>query len=219
MNQEPFTAHRHCCGEESEGKVRIQMLFGCLLLGAFMAPPASAAYQIYQFQGTGTATNGYTMDMTGFFTFDPSLITTDASGELFSYSDPNNPSLTTNAHVTAYGDTLTVAFTNQGYDQSVTINFVSGFLGSTIPTGTQTIDFGNVISASFSGAYFRSDQPPVSGRTTGFQTVLLDGSFSSSGQLVALPAVPELSTWSMMLVGFTAVGFALRRRASVAITG
>jgi PEP-CTERM motif len=36
--------------------------------------------------------------------------------------------------------------------------------------------------------------------------------------LLTVPAVPEPATWAMMLVGFGAVGFALRRRQSVRVT-
>jgi hypothetical protein len=52
---------------------------------------------------------------------------------------------------------------------------------------------------------------------TGTQgTVFDDGYFGPNFQLLA--AVPEPSTWAMMLVGFGAVGFAMRRRRQTELT-
>jgi len=48
--------------------------------------------------------------------------------------------------------------------------------------------------------------------TKGVQLAIAD---SISRQL-SLPAVPEASTWGMMIIGFGAVGFAMRRRAALA---
>ena len=46
----------------------------------------------------------------------------------------------------------------------------------------------------------------------------LNGIGSATGREVVTPPVPEPSTWAMMLFGFGALGFAMRRRRQVAPT-
>jgi len=129
------------------------------------------------------------------------------------------------------GQTFTLDQTN-----SVVLNYVSGFYG---PNNADLTATAQNILFNFDGTdggYFGIQQGPYSGNhywcsatiTQGFdcaaggQTVAPISVFSSyqfqgfrGNQILATAAVsaaPEPATWSMMILGFGAVGFALRRK-------
>lgn len=86
------------------------------------------------------------------------------------------------------------------------IDFTSALLNGTAftltPTGT--FEFGSLANtALIAGA---NNVLTVSGLNTG------DGAFSGTLTFAAVSAVPEPGTWAMMLLGFGAVGFSMRRR-------
>jgi len=105
---------------------------------------------------------------------------------------------------------LTVTFSNAELDAS---NGAGSFTFTTNPTSVITytsdfLDFSNVVtkdfSFSFSGASPTFSAPSgSSGRTTRFSGT---GTFASD----PAPGVPEVSTWAMMMVGFSAAGLAMR---------
>jgi hypothetical protein len=66
---------------------------------------------------------------------------------------------------------------------------------------------------------FEANGPPIrlSGRIVAFDAPVVVGNFAVS--LSAVPGVPELGTWAMMIIGFGGVGLQLRRRrGTVALT-
>jgi len=105
---------------------------------------------------------------------------------------------------------LTVSFSNAELDAS---NGSGSFTFKTNPSSVITytsdfLDFSHVIakdfSFSFSGASPTFNAPlGSSGRSTRFSGT---GTFASE----PAPDVPEISTWSMMLIGFGAAGLAMR---------
>jgi hypothetical protein len=95
-------------------------------------------------------------------------------------------------------------------------------------TGNATFDFGSIdlTGLTIFGAHFGNntdggDASNISavwlidlGSTTTHTISLLDGQGVSNAQIFATgqtPGVPEPSTWAMMLMGFGATGFAVRR--------
>jgi hypothetical protein len=82
---------------------------------------------------------------------------------------------------------------------SVTLNGVSF---ATLSTGTQ--EFRNLLNQTLvTGA---TNTLLVSGTTGG------NAAFSGNLSFAAVSAVPEPATWGMMLIGFGAVGYSMRRR-------
>ena len=78
----------------------------------------------------------------------------------------------------------------------------SGLMPSFTLTGSQLVDQNNNFVILDNGA-----------QTGGLANLPL-----SSFSLTALPAVPEPSTWGMMLIGLGTIGFAARRRRTVRVT-
>ena len=129
-----------------------------------------------------------------------------------------------NDQVLCTGAALSCAFTN-------TFNFLTptGFnlANATISTsalGTSNIDFTSVLlnGAAFTltpTGTFEFGTLANAFLTTGANNVLTvqgrnngDGAFSGTLVFAAASAVPEPSTWAMMLIGFGAVGFSVRRK-------
>lgn len=203
--------------------MRVPSAFAFLIVTMFTATSARAQELVYEFEGLS---DGGGFEMFGHFAFDPNLIATDSNGQSYSlFTDPNAWQVAhfEYAYVTAYGDILTFDFADVGGDpQKVIINFVPGYLGGVIPTTTAPypgipLDFTYVTSASFSGALsaYGFDRPTISGTVTGVTLRYIDGGpFPPSGQLLTRQnaSVPEPSSWAMMLVGFAAAGYVLRRR-------
>jgi hypothetical protein len=96
---------------------------------------------------------------------------------------------------------------------------VAGFFSSTGYAETLNSELINIIDVStFSGPNITSLNTPYSYATTS-QTES-DGLFSSGGdslqltdgEVVVTDAVPEPSTWAMMILGFAGIGFMAYRR-------
>ena len=79
--------------------------------------------------------------------------------------------------------------------------------------GSNGPDLGETSGGQFILAFLGADPGTVtlSGATVRYQSTGLTGSGSAIGRPTT-PPVPEPATWAMMLLGFGAVGFALRRR-------
>ena len=118
----------------------------------------------------------------------------------------------------------TANFTNTfTFAAPVGFNLANATLSTTSsPLGTNNIDFtsallnGVAFTLSPTGTFEFGSAGPVAllasntitvmGRNTG------DGAFSGTLTFAATSAVPEPATWGMMLLGFGAVGFSLRRK-------
>lgn len=59
---------------------------------------------------------------------------------------------------------------------------------------------------------------PLSGSITGTAPLMNAPYFSAAGNLRVTGAIPELSTWAMMLMGFGAIGATMRRRQRVTVS-
>jgi hypothetical protein len=107
------------------------------------------------------------------------------------------------------------------YQPSTTSFTVTALLGSTSATWVQDVQTGRI----FSQAVVTDTAPPTITTTT-FSDVLaasesidstkiiptITGTFEfESASMTVSSAVPEPSTWAMMLVGFAGLGFAFRR--------
>lgn len=103
---------------------------------------------------------------------------------------------------------LSVSFTNAELDadqNSGSFTFKSN-MNSSITYTSDFLDFGNVSSANFSFSF--------SGASPRFSAALGSSSvstrFSGTGTFAYTPAIPEISTWGMLFVGFGAVGALMR---------
>ena len=97
----------------------------------------------------------------------------------------------------------------------------------TISSSTPTLDFSSV---TFNGTEFNTVQtgtfeyrnlgpvPLLASNTLNVSgTAPGTGSYSGTIQFSAPNAVPEPATWAMMLVGFGAVGYGMRRKAKISV--
>ncbi len=80
--------------------------------------------------------------------------------------------------------------------------FLNGMALTLSPTGT--FEFGSLESSPLMAGALNT--LTVNGRNTG------NSAFSGTLTFANVPAVPEPGTWAMMLLGFGAIGFAMRRR-------
>jgi hypothetical protein len=111
---------------------------------------------------------------------------------------------------------LTVSFTNAELDASQnggSFTFKSN-ANSVITFSSDFLDFTNVLGKDFSFS-FSGGNPSFSatvgssGRNTAFSG---SGTFASDPAPLVVGSVPEPASWAMMLVGFGAVGGAVRRQ-------
>lgn len=106
-------------------------------------------------------------------------------------------------------------------------NTLSGLYSITLTTSSPTVDFTSAILSGLGGPYnlleieddgvnefWRLANPITLDPST--YTLTINGNNSSAGSLggsiTIVSAIPEPGTWLMMLLGFGAIGFALRRR-------
>jgi len=108
----------------------------------------------------------------------------------------------------------------------IDIDFSDTQLVLTLPSvGFTSASFNGIIFTNLTDAF--SPITSFSGATASLNSGLLQinwqgQSFSKGDKVIvnfgAAPAVPEASTWAMMIAGFGAVGFAMRRRQKVALS-
>ena len=133
---------------------------------------------------------------------------------------------------TTTGSTTSIGFTEAGLDTPTFTewltftNSVAANYFFTLSTSSPSVDF---VSAMLTGAGGPYALNPVSAGTTEFwnrenlyldagqYTLTISGENSDTGVMegsitMVEQAVPEPATWAMMLFGFGAIGFAMRRR-------
>jgi len=205
---------------------RISSLFAATAIAIAMASPASAATVTFSGASTGcfgsscstytpTATNAQLI-FTGNSSFSGSTAT---SGPLnvnfgsFSVSDPSFP------FTESYnGDTfkLHVDFTAPAGASPDPFNFSANLSGTLnwLTGGTLLIDFGPAQTFTYSGGSFQlaiNDVRLTTSFLDGDDSANLTGTFSN---ITSVAAVPEPSTWAMMILGFCGMGFMAYRRRS-----
>ena len=121
------------------------------------------------------------------------------SGSVF-FATPDTATFTFDAPITAFGIDLRDVGTNGATNFSAIINGTSYLLQSDYSSGVPFF-FGYTGSA-FSSVSFTGTQV---GDGVDFDDLAFGASSINA-------AVPEPSTWAMMLIGFGAVGFSMRRR-------
>ena len=130
-------------------------------------------------------------------------------------------------------DTTTIGFTQASLSSPtfletvVFTNTLAGLYSITLTTSSPAVDFTSAVLSGLGGPYnlveidddgtnefWRLANPVTLGAST--YTLSINGNNSGAGSLggsiTIRQAVPEPSTWAMMLLGFGAVGFAMRRR-------
>ena len=135
---------------------------------------------------------------------------------------------------TTVADTTTIGFTEAQLSSPTFIenvvftNTLAGLYSITLTTSSPQIDFTSAVLSGLGGPfglieidddgtneYWRLANPVQLGASQ--YTLTINGNNSGAGSLggsitIRPAAVPEPATWAMMLIGFGAVGFAMRRR-------
>lgn len=130
-------------------------------------------------------------------------------------------------------DTTTIGFTEAQLssptftENVVFTNTLAGLYSITLTTSSPAVDFTSAVLSGLGGPYnlveiddtgvdefWRLANPVALGASQ--YTLTINGNNSGAGSLggsiTIRQAVPEPATWAMMLIGFGAVGFAMRRR-------
>ena len=132
---------------------------------------------------------------------------------------------------TTVGSETTIGFTDAGLDSPTFTewltftNDLAGVYALTLDTSSSGIDFTSAILTGPGGPYelveeFDNGISEFWNLSSlfleaGTYTLTINGDNDSTGSLggtVTINAVPEPGTWAMMLLGFGAAGFAMRRR-------
>ena len=132
---------------------------------------------------------------------------------------------------TTVGSETTIGFTEAGLDNPTFTewltftNDLAGVYALTLDTSSSGIDFTSAILTGPGGPYelveeFDNGIAEFWNLSSlfleaGTYTLTINGDNSSTGSLggtVTINAVPEPGTWAMMLLGFGAAGYAMRRR-------
>ena len=134
---------------------------------------------------------------------------------------------TTVANVTTIGFTEANLNSPNFTENLVFTNSLAGLYSVTLTTSSPAIDFTSALLTGLGGPYNLveiSDDgitefwrlPSVAQLDASQYTLTINGNNSGAGSLggsiTIRPAVPEPATWAMLLIGFGAVGFAMRRR-------
>ena len=136
---------------------------------------------------------------------------------------------TTVADVTTIGFTEAQLSSPTFTENVVFTNTLAGLYSITLTTSSPAVDFPSAILSGLGGPYnlveidddgtnefWRLANPVTLGASQ--YTLAINGNNSGAGSLGGsitirqANAVPEPATWAMMLIGFGAVGFAMRRR-------
>ena len=133
---------------------------------------------------------------------------------------------TTTANVTTIGFTEANLSSPTFTENLVFTNSLAGLYSITLTTSSPAIDFTTALLTGLGGPYnlveisddgiteFWRLAAPVSLSASQY-TLTINGNNSGAGSLggsITIQAVPEPATWAMLLIGFGAVGFAMRRR-------
>ena len=132
---------------------------------------------------------------------------------------------------TTLGAETTIGFTQSGLDAPTFVewltftNDLAGTYALTLDTSSMGIDFTSAVLSGPGGPYALNEefdngiaefwQLSSLFLEAGTYTLTIDGDNDSTGSLggtVTINAVPEPGTWAMMLLGFGAAGYAMRRR-------
>ena len=166
---------------------KVFLLGAVALSGVMAAAPANAALLLFDLSGSRNAS----------FTLD------------------SNPIPTTFSSSSLIGDQISfsnVAGTYNGIPGLATIGFGNG-LAATLNIGNANLGFTQFVGPDlFSGT---AANPVFSPGTFSLRSIVSGNSTLRISQVAA--AVPEPGTWAMMLIGFGAVGYSMRRR-KVAVT-
>lgn len=168
---------------------------------AFVATPAAALDQAYAF--TGSFGGGYP-DATAYFSY-------SGSGDRFSAFSLDVGGVhydASNVLVYDLGQGYFTAGTGNTYDEE-----------GIVTAGFNQFDI--LLGYDFATNTFSALPGPEHFEYSGLGLGVIDSSSSSLSLVDAVPnsAVPEPATWGMMLIGFGAVGYGLRRkRAQVRVT-
>lgn len=140
---------------------------------------------------------------------------------------------TTISGPTTVADTTTIGFTEAQLgsptfmENVVFTNTLAGLYSISLTTSSPAVDFTSAVLSGMGTSnglieidddgiteFWRLANPVVLG--AGQYTLAINGNNSGAGSLggsiTIRQAVPEPATWAMMLIGFGAVGFAMRRR-------
>lgn len=133
---------------------------------------------------------------------------------------------TTTANVTTIGFTEAGLSSPTFTENLVFTNTLAGLYSITLTTSSPAIDFTSAVLTGLGGPYglvsisddgitefWRLAAP--AGLDAGQYTLTINGNNSGAGSLggsITIQSVPEPATWAMLLIGFGAVGFAMRRR-------
>ena len=131
---------------------------------------------------------------------------------------------------TTVGNTTTIGFSTASLatptfsENVVFTNTLSGLYAITVGTSSSAVDFTSIILSGLSGSYSlvknfddgTQEQWGLSNLTLNPDQYTLNimGNNSAAGSLggsITISAVPEPGTWAFMLLGFGAMGFAMRR--------
>lgn len=149
--------------------------------------------------------------ITGSFTFDETAAVAGFSNStMANFSAPGSAQFTVNGQTYTYS-TLTDIFLDSS-NGAIALGFANGANVLTLITFAPNINLSSVPTAGqLTGRFFLDACTPASGTTCAANDA------TRIYAEVNNPA-PEPATWAMMLLGFVAIGFAMRRQRKVALT-
>jgi PEP-CTERM motif len=178
------------------------LLAGCLALTAIAAPARAATITFdWALAGPATSLGGFGTPGSGSGTF---TATTGANGDLITA-------------ITGEIGGNTVTLLPQGTNGSDNLLFP---IGTSFTGGTSVVDLdtsGIAVSTTLGDYHIFGDGSPFSIGTVSGNDIFETGPGGFGVGTLAVSAVPEPSTWAMMILGFCGVGFMAYRRKSGAL--
>jgi hypothetical protein len=201
----------------------LRALAAALAIGAASIGAANAALITYEFSGTVAGAN-YSVPFASPYTF--TLVADRDTGVATSYGFEINPvaslhmtwpltiDITAPIHIALNTTTNRVFFGIPGQSDAIDLQFTAPQVATMLseitfgPLVAQSSQFNFAAQFNFDGLFsiLGAQLPPG----IVFNNALATGQFSAFVTPVA--AVPELSTWAMMIVGFAGIGFMAYRR-------
>jgi len=142
------------------------------------------------------------------------IVQTGSTYTVSGYALNNNPTFT---YVAPYTGTLTITlkslFTTKGTDVAFATNGVRLYKGTTIVNPSRNFTYLNVLSKGV------VELQKLTLAVTAGQAFTLGMRYTSqaNGVFTLSFAVPEPATWALMILGFGAVAYAMRRRSAGAL--